>query len=172
MNEHDRSVMFGSKKMDWRTPPHVFEYIQRLTHSPFDLDAAANESNHLCPRWLGPGGAWEDALSERPWDGQKIWLNPPYGRNVGKWMEKAYKESLRPHRPWISCLIFARTDTRWWHDFAMRAQFIFFIRGRISFHSDEGPSSAAPAPSCLVRFSNRNGTRIGPSMGSLVIPKP
>ena len=139
-------VLFSSAKQDWGTPPHVFEYFNAKYQ--FQLDAAARKDNALCDRFIGPE---TDALSV-PWDASTIWLNPPYGRGVGKWLEKAYDESKRGST--IGVLIFARTDTRWWHDFVMKANVIFLIKGRLKFVDGEGNAkSPATAPSCFVVFS-------------------
>ena len=153
MNENDRKVMFSSKQMDWQTPLGVFHHIERRM-GRFDMDAAANESNHLCDRWIGPGGEWEDALTDRPWEGNKIWLNPPYGRNVGEWVKRAWVESRMVPNRHVCVLIFARTDTKWWHEWAMRAGLIELIEGRLTFHRHGIRGDAAPAPSALLHFGN------------------
>jgi phage N-6-adenine-methyltransferase len=132
-------------KQDWGTPQYVFDFFDRTYQ--FQLDAAAREDNALCKRFIGPE---TDALSV-PWDAQTVWLNPPYGRGVGKWMEKAYREAQAGKT--VGVLIFARTDTRWWHDYVMKAKLVFLIRGRLKFLGDTGqPKNPATAPSCFVVF--------------------
>lgn len=139
------ATLFSSDKQDWRTPQHVFDFFDSRYH--FQLDAAAREDNALCERFIGPE---EDALSV-PWKAQTVWLNPPYGRGVGKWVEKAYREAQAGRT--VGVLIFARTDTSWWHDYVMRAKLVFLIRGRLKFLGDNGePKNAATAPSCFVVF--------------------
>ena len=78
------------------------------------------------------------------------WMNPPYGKEIGKWMEKAYEES-RKNGTTVVCLVPARTDTAWWHDFAMRGS-ICFLRGRLKFG---GSKNAAPFPSAIIVFAGR-----------------
>lgn len=73
-------------------------------------------------------------------------MNPPYGRAIGKWMRKAYESSLAGAT--VVCLVPARTDTRWWHDYAMRGE-IEFIKGRLKFGSAK---ANAPFPSAVVTF--------------------
>ena len=73
-------------------------------------------------------------------------MNPPYGREIGKWMQKAYESSLQGAT--VVCLIPARTDTAWWHDYAMKGQ-IEFLRGRLKFG---GHKNSAPFPSAIVVF--------------------
>ena len=74
-------------------------------------------------------------------------MNPPYGREIGAWMKKAYESSLQGAT--IVCLVPARTDTRWWHEYALNGQ-IEFIRGRLKFGNSK---NSAPFPSALVVFN-------------------
>ena len=73
-------------------------------------------------------------------------MNPPYGRVIGHWMKKAYEESLSGAK--VVCLVPSRTDTAWWHDYAMKGQ-IEFIRGRLKFGDAK---NSAPFPSAIVIF--------------------
>ena len=80
-------------------------------------------------------------------------MNPPYGRTIGLWMRKAYEESQRGAL--VVCLVPARTDTAWWHDYATKGQ-VTFIRGRLKFG---GHRNSAPFPSATVVFlPNPNGS--------------
>jgi len=135
--------LFSSKKQDWATPWHLFNVLDAEFN--FVLDAAASEENYKCPVYLT-----ENSLDVSWWEisrGGAVWLNPPYGREIGSWIEKAYLESTCGCV--VVCLIFARTDTRWWHNWAMKAAEIRLIKGRLKF---EGATSSAPAPSCLLIF--------------------
>ena len=77
-------------------------------------------------------------------------MNPPYGRVIGQWMAKAFLESQQGAL--VVCLIPARTDTHWWHDYAMRGH-ITFLRGRLKFAPKGHPGlNSAPFPSALVVF--------------------
>lgn len=73
-------------------------------------------------------------------------MNPPYGREIGRWMKKAYESSL--NGALVVCLVPARTDTNWWHDYAMNGE-ITFIKGRLKFGESK---NSAPFPSALVVF--------------------
>ena len=75
-------------------------------------------------------------------------MNPPYGREIGKWMKKAYAESLRGNT--VVCLVPSRTDTKWWHEYATKGK-ITFIKGRLKFKQN-GKSGSAPFPSAIVVF--------------------
>ena len=74
-------------------------------------------------------------------------MNPPYGREIGKWMRKARESAIAGAT--VVCLIPCRTDASWWHECVSGAAEIRFIRGRITF--GEGPYRA-PFPSCVVIF--------------------
>lgn len=150
----DWGNLWSSKDEKWRTPKYVFDYFNK--EYKFNFDAAASPQNAKCKNFLSQS----DNALETNWcrSGRRIWLNPPYSRQMGVWIEKAYKESEKGCL--VACLIFARTDTAWWHDFVMKKAWkIHFIRGRIRFLSskDGKAGDAAPAPSCLVVFKpNRN----------------
>jgi phage N-6-adenine-methyltransferase len=110
-------------------------------HGPLELDVCASPTNAKCPRYY----TREDDGLTQPWEG-KCWMNPPYGRTIGQWMKKAYEESQRGAL--VVCLVPARTDTAWWHDYATKGQ-VAFIRGRLKFG---GHVNSAPFPSATVVF--------------------
>jgi len=71
----------------------------------------------------------DDGLKQQ-WSG-RAFMNPPYGREIGKWVEKAYEESGK-NAELVVCLLPARTNTAWWHDYCLRGE-VYFIRGRLKF---------------------------------------
>jgi hypothetical protein len=79
-------------------------------------------------------------------------MNPPYGRSIGKWVTKAYEESLKGTP--VVCLLPARTDTSWWQDYCVKG-LVKFVRGRLKF--GDGRNSA-PFPSAIVIFADLDGT--------------
>jgi hypothetical protein len=96
-------------------------------------------------------------------------MNPPYGREIVKWMEKAYKESLHPNTT-VVCLVPSRTDTKWFHSFCAQGK-IRFLKGRLKFVNRAFPSwredgnfkvTAAPFPSMVVIFSGNKLSRNPP----------
>jgi phage N-6-adenine-methyltransferase len=141
------SVHFSSKRENWETPPALFAKIN--AEYQFTVDVCASAENAKCARY------YDRALDglKQDWAGERAWMNPPYGRGIGKWMQKALNESRRGAV--VMCLVPARTDTRWWHDYAMRGQ-VTFLRGRVRF---VGARNGAPFPSALVLFKPEN-TRI------------
>ena len=74
-------------------------------------------------------------------------MNPPYGREIGKWVQKAYEESLVGAL--VVCLLPSRTDTKWFHNYVMKSTEIRFIKGRLKFGD---ATNSAPFPSCVVVF--------------------
>ena len=116
--------------MDWKTPKTVYQTLD--VEFKFDHDP--------CP----PNYKVDGLQSE--W-GKSNFINPPYGRELPKWVAKAYSE----HAKGKTCvmLIPSRTDTKWWHDYCMKANEIRFIKGRLKFDDQK---SSAPFPSAIVIF--------------------
>jgi phage N-6-adenine-methyltransferase len=132
---------------EWTTPQELFNELNQ--EFDFDLDVCADDWNYKCSRYFTRE---IDGLSQ-DWNG-KVWMNPPYGRAIGKWMAKAYEASRGGAT--VVCLVPARSDTAWWHDYSMKGE-IRFIRGRIKFVSRTGVKDAAPFPSAIVIFRGANG---------------
>jgi phage N-6-adenine-methyltransferase len=108
----------------------------------FTLDVCATPDNAKCARYFTRA---DDGLAQT-WSG-RIWCNPPYGRQVGAWMRKAW-EAAQSTAQLVVCLVPARTDTAWWHQYAMRGE-IEFLPGRLRFGE---ATSGAPFPSAIVVF--------------------
>lgn len=134
------SVHFSSETDEWPTPQDFFDRVNARL-GPFDLDVCATPENAKCDRYFTKE---QDGLAQE-WSG-KVWMNPPYGRAIGKWVKKAYESSQSGAL--VVCLIPARTDTAWWHDFVSKGN-VRFIRGRLKFG---GCKHSAPFPSALVIF--------------------
>ena len=77
--------------------------------------------------------------------GYTVYCNPPYGREISKWIKKAYEENLKGTK--IVLLLPARTDTKWFHEYIYNKHEIRFIKGRLKFNDGKNP---APFPSMLV----------------------
>ena len=135
------NVHFSSATDEWATPQDFFD-AQNAVHN-FTLDVCATAENAKCARHYTKT---DDGLRQS-WAGERCWMNPPYGRVIGDWMRKAYVESLRGAL--VVCLVPARTDTAWWHDYAAKGR-VTLIRGRLKFG---GGKHNAPFPSALVIFS-------------------
>lgn len=137
-------LMFSSAKDDWETPQRLFDELDAEFHFTVDVCASAENRkvNNFIPKEY-------DALSMR-WYGV-CFMNPPYGRQIIKWVKKAYEESLNGAT--VVCLLPARTDTIWWHEYCMKGE-IRFIKGRLKFG---GSKNSAPFPSAIVIFRERIG---------------
>lgn len=133
------NVHFSSATDMWATPQAFFDKLN--AEYGFTLDACASHENAKCQFYFTKE---VNGLS-RKWSGV-VWMNPPYGREIGDWMRKAYESSLSGAT--VVCLVPARTDTKWWHDYAMKGE-IDFIRGRLKFGNAK---SHAPFPSAVVVF--------------------
>lgn len=134
-------LFFSSGKDDWTTPQNLFDALNDRFH--FTLDAAASDSNHKCDKYYT---AQQNGLLQS-WEGETVFINPPYGRSVtGQWVKKASEEH-EAHKTTIVMLLPARTDTKWFHDFIYNKAVIYFIRGRLRF--GDGKNSA-PFPSMVV----------------------
>jgi site-specific DNA-methyltransferase (adenine-specific) len=134
------AVMTSSKSVEWPTDPAVFAELD--AEFGFSLDPCATSENAKCSRFF----TLEDDGLAQAWTG-RVFMNPPYGRAIGAWMRKAW-EASRTTAELVVCLVPARTDTAWWHDYATRGE-IRFLRGRLKFGDAK---SAAPFPSAVVVF--------------------
>jgi phage N-6-adenine-methyltransferase len=133
--------LFTSRTEEWETPLYVFKAIDMEFR--FQVDVCASLENTKCKIFFDKN---VDGLKQE-WSPFRCWMNPPYGKNISKWMKKAFHES--EHGALVVCLIPCRTDTRWWHDWVMKAGEIRFIAGRISFGNGK---QSAPFPSCIVVY--------------------
>jgi len=133
----------SSNTVEWGTPKKLFEELDAIYH--FTLDVCATDNNAKCERYFTKE---LDGLTQ-DWSNDICYMNPPYGREIGLWTQKAYDESLRGAT--VVCLVPARTDTRWWHDTVMKVypDGVTFIKGRLKFNDGK---QSAPFPSALVVF--------------------
>jgi len=132
--------VFSSQTDEWATPQYLFDELNAEFH--FDLDPASTDENCKCERHFTKA---DDGL-KKSWGGCKVFCNPPYGRQIGKWVEKGYREAQHPDTL-VVMLIPARTDTRWFHDYIWGKAEVRFIRGRIQFGESR---QNAPFPSMIV----------------------
>ena len=140
MNDKQFAGLMSSATAEWSTPPELFDRLNALYH--FDLDAAATPENAKCKRFFT---AEDDGLSQK-WGGV-VWCNPPYGREIKKWVRKGYEEAQKPGTV-VVMLLPARTDTAWFHDYCRKGD-VLFLRGRLKFG---GSKNSAPFPSMIVKF--------------------
>jgi len=125
-------ILFSSTHNHWATPKYLYEALDKEFH--FDMDPCPLYGEHMI-----------DGLTKE-W-GQCNFVNPPYGRKIGPWIKKGYEEWQKGKT--VVFLIASRTDTKWWHDYVMKATEIRFIKGRLRF---DGAKNNAPFPFCIVVF--------------------
>ena len=131
----------------WLTPPHVLDALGR-----FDLDPCAHPDWPTAQRRIVLP---QDGLAAE-WSG-RVWLNPPYGREVWSWLAK-----LAEHGDGVA-LIFARTETDGFvREVWGKADAVLFLHGRLHSHRADGTRAEANAgaPSCLVAYGKRNVTAL------------
>ena len=133
-------VMFSSKTDMWATPQEFFDKLNNEFH--FTLDVCATPENAKCDKFYTEQ---DDGLS-KPWNGT-VWCNPPYCRQTGKLVKKAYEEGKNGTT--VVMLLPCRPDVSWFHDYILGIAEIRFVRGRLKFG---GSKNSAPFPSMVVVF--------------------
>ena len=142
--------LFSSEKQDWCTPQQFFDELDAEFH--FVLDAAATHQNSKCKRCFTPE---DDGLIQN-WDvGGAVYCNPPYGKEIGLWVKKAYEEAQKGTT--IVMLIPARTDTKYFHGYIYHKAEVRFVKGRLKFTDENGtPKGTAPFPSMVVIYNRKD----------------
>ena len=137
-----------SKSNEWATPQKFYDELDAEFH--FNLDPCCAHETAKCERHFTK----EDNGLLQDWGGANVFCNPPYGKEIGKWVRKCYEESQKPDTL-VVMLIPARTDTSYFHDYIYHKAEIRFLRGRL--HFNESPQGA-PFPSMVVIYNNRKIT--------------
>lgn len=134
--------LMSSETQEWETPQEFFERLD--AEFGFTLDAAATDGNAKCDKYwtIRENALWQS------WEGV-VFCNPPYGRLIGRFVRKGYMEAQRGAT--VVMLIPSRTDTKYWHNYVMKAKEIRFVEGRLYFSVD-GKRGAAPFPSAVIIF--------------------
>lgn len=136
-------VMFSSASGRWDTPQDFYDRLNKEFH--FTLDPCADDLNHKCDKYYTEE---QDGLAQ-DWSGERVFCNPPYGREVHKWVSKCFTEVYGGDCPLAVMLLNARTDTRWFHDYIYNRAEVRFVKGRLSFGNS---TNRAPFPSMVVVF--------------------
>ena len=136
----------SSERERWVTPPEIFGALHEEFR--FDLDAAADDETTRLPRFL-----W-DALSLDDWPGERIWLNPPYGRQLAPFVRRAAREAAKGKT--VVALIPFRCRAAWWHEAVIgKAKEVRCVRRRPRFLRPDGtrPKLTGTCDSCIVVWS-------------------
>jgi site-specific DNA-methyltransferase (adenine-specific) len=131
---------FESATVEWPTPDTLWCPLNE--EFGFTLDVAATNENTKCLQFFTKA---DDGLAQ-PWQGV-CWMNPPYGRELSKWVKKAVEE--QKNGVTTVCLIPARTNTGWWHDFVIPHAEVRFVRGRPKFGN---ANQGLPWPLAILIF--------------------
>jgi len=131
-------VHYSSKTCEWATPEKLFSVLD--AEFQFTLDPCCTSENAKCPKYFT---ATEDGLRQ-DWAGHVVFMNPPYGRQIGNWVQKAHESAQAGAT--VVCLVPSRTDTKWWHDYVLPHE-VRFLKGRLKFG---GSRHNAPFPSAVV----------------------
>ena len=131
------------------------DYMKNVPDKFFDIAIVdppygINE-NHLCEKYY----TIEDDGLSKSWKGERVYMNPPYGTEISKWVKKA-KEETEQGECLVVGLLPSRTDTAWWHDYVEGHADVLFLRGRLKF--GDGKNSA-PFPSAIVLWWGKEGLR-------------
>lgn len=168
-----RGYMPPAASTDWETPRATFDALWD-EFGPFGLDPCGQKEVHYSAwRTVQRGGQCYDGSTEaldglvQPWHG-RVFLNPPYGRAMPRWIEKAVAEVEAGRAELVVALIPARTDTKMWHEYILREagyelergsverrifaahdalHLVRFLPGRQKFG---GSKNSAPFPSAVV----------------------
>lgn len=134
--------LFTSNRQDWETPDDLFDKLHEEFH--FTLDVCANQFNKKLDTYY----SIEDDAFSKEWVGN-CWMNPPYGRDISKWIEKAFN-SGKASGATVVCLLPVRSDTIWWHKYCMNGE-IRFINKRLKFKNS---NNMATFPNAIVIFGD------------------
>lgn len=141
---------YNGNGRDWATPPEVFDPLH--VEFGFTLDPCATRETAKVARFYSEA---DDGLS-KSWRGERVFLNPPYGREIYAWTKKAAAETAADPSTLVVGLLPASTDLEWWHrDVAPHASEIRWIRGRVRFLTGGPYRASGFFASCLVVWGNR-----------------
>ncbi len=139
-------------KDEWETPNYFFFLLNREFN--FTLDPCASLENRKCEKFYS---IEEDGLKQ-DWSGETVFVNPPFS-HISEWVKKCFLESQKP-RTKVVMILPSRTDTRYWHDYIMKAKEIRFCKGRVNFLlNGKKPKNSSTFPLAVIIFeiNDNNG---------------
>lgn len=128
---------------NWETPPALFARLD--AEFQFTLDPCASTRNAKCKTFY----TLKDNGLFLPWNRHHVFMNPPYGKTMGRWIKKAYEASLQGAL--VVCLIPASTNTKYFHQYCLKAE-IRFIQDRVYFYQDGQEGGRSNFPTMIVIF--------------------
>lgn len=135
--------LYSSKTGEWETPQELFNQLDKEFR--FTLDVCATKENAKCKKYFTKAS---NGLAQS-WQNESVFMNPPYGREIGKWVKKISEEGGVALFP-------ARTDTKWFHEYIynkINEVEIIFLKGRLKFGKSK---NSAPFPSMIVIWKHTN----------------
>lgn len=150
-----QAYMPKANTVEWETPQWLFNQLNAEFN--FTIDVCATAENTKCARFYSLA---EDGLIQ-DWCGETAYCNPPYGREMPKWIRKAREEANKGAT--VVMLIPARTDTKAFHEYIYGKTEIRFLKGRLKFGDSK---NAAPFPSMVVIF-RMEGDRMDADAGGV-----
>ena len=138
-----------ASKDTWETPDYFFNLLDEKFH--FTLDPCATKENTKCKKFFTNE---QDGLRQN-WKGERVFVNPPFSK-IDSWVNKCYKEGIKENTI-VVMIIPSRTDTRYWHNYIMKANEIWFCKGRVNFLL-EGmkPTHGSTFPLAIIVFKRFN----------------
>lgn len=141
------------KSVEWATPLTVFNALNQ--RFGFTLDPASTDENAKCEKHFTK----EQNGLLQSWAGERVWLNPPYGKELPTWIDKARYE-IEHGCPLIVAIFPPRSDTVWWHRNIPIAAEVWNVKGRVHFVNPDNAADRPQDPSCIVVFdSSRRSER-------------
>lgn len=137
--------LMSSNSNEWATPLKFYQELDKEFH--FTLDSCATDENHKCTKYYT---ILDDGLS-KSWNNERVFCNPPYGKEISKWVKKAYEENKKG--TFVVMLLPARTDTKYFHEYIYNKHEIRFLKGRLKFNDSK---QSAPFPSMIVIMKVNN----------------
>ena len=136
-------AMLSSVSVEWETPQAFFDELN--THFAFTLDVCATPENAKCHRFYTK----ETNGLAHSWQGERCWMNPPYGREISHWVSKARAEAKAGAL--VVGLLPVRTDAKWWHENVLGHADVRFVKGRLKFGGEtRAVSNSAPFGSAIA----------------------
>lgn len=144
----------NARSVKWSTPDWLFEKLHE--EFCFQMDACASAQNAKCEAYIDEeqdclATEWNIGAVSR-FANSAAWMNPPWGRRIGRFIQRAHEQSKR-HRMIVVCLLPASTDTRWWRDWVWSASEVRLITGRLHFTRDDGYTGPSLQPAAIVTFT-------------------
>jgi hypothetical protein len=162
LSSHYRTAPFTEKRQSTaKESSNVGASMRMATRSYTLLTTQTNLKNYKM------NTATQKTMFSSKTGGHTVFVNPPYGRGIEEWIRKGYESAEADENTKVVMLIPARTDTKYWHDYVMKAEYVYFIKGRLKFGDSE---NCAPFPSAVVVFKKHRHPRRGyadPIMGAL-----